>query len=243
MTRIASFHLVREHPGRQPLVLARLGTDRARLPRVDGLRFWRLLGTGAADDTAPSADLRRSALFAVWTDEAALDRFLDTHPIARRWRHASEHWHVRMLAAGGHGSWRGVEVLDLIDRDAAPGPVAVITRADVRRNAVAAFSRVGRDVSDEVRGADGLLGVVGIGEAPIGRLGTFSVWRSADHARRFATTMPRHREVVRRARAEQWYGEELFARFRPIASSGSWSSRDPLAGLLAGRSSTSRHDG
>lgn len=234
--RIASFHLVREHAGRQPLVMARLGTDRMRLSRVPGLRFWRLLGTGAADDTAPSADLRRSALFAVWTDESSLDRFLAEHPIARRWGHAAESWHVRLLGTGGHGAWRGTPVLDLIDAGSSDGPVAIITRADVHRSAVAAFSSVGRAVSDEVRTAEGLLSVVGIGEAPIGRLGTFSLWRSIEHVRRFAR-MPEHAEVVRRARAEGWYGEELFARFEPIASSGSWSGRDPLADVLGGSAS------
>lgn len=232
--RIASFHLVREHAGRQPLVMARLGADRLRLSKVPGLRFWRLLGTGAADDTAPSADLRRSALFAVWSDENALDTFLAEHPIARRWGHAAESWHVRLLGAGGHGSWRGAPVLDMIDEGSASGPLAIITRADVNRSAVRAFSTAGRSVSDEVRRAEGLLSVVGIGEAPVGRLGTFSLWRSREDAERFAG-MPEHLEVVRRTRDEGWYGEELFARFEPIASSGSWSGRDPLADVI-GRS-------
>jgi hypothetical protein len=226
---IASFHLVREHPGRQPLVLARLGTDRLRLRGVPGLRFWRLLGTGAGDDTAPSSDLRRSALFAIWEDPSDLDRFLDEHPIARRWRHAAESWHVRLRSAGGHGTWRGVPVVDLLDPGVDTGPIAIITRADVRLASWSAFSRAGRPVSDEVRAAAGLLGVVGIGEAPVGRLGTFSLWRSLDDARSFARDMPEHREVIHRTRAEQWYGEELFARFEPFASSGSWSGRDPLA--------------
>nr|MCU0260369.1 hypothetical protein [Ilumatobacteraceae bacterium] len=63
----------------------------------------------------------------------------------------------------------------------------------------------------------------------VGRLGTFSLWASADDARRFVA-LPEHREVVRRTRAEDWYGEELFARFEPYASAGTWSGVDPLAG-------------
>lgn len=210
-----------------------------RLSRVSGLRFWRLLGTGAADDTAPSADLRRTALFAVWSDESSLDRFLAEHPIARRWGHAQESWHVRLLGAGGHGAWRGAPVLDLIDEGSAAGPLAIITRAAVQRSAVRDFSSVGRTVSDEVRRAEGLLSVVGIGEAPLGRLGTFSLWRSLDHVERFARS-PQHLAVVRRARDEGWYGEELFARFEPFESSGSWAGRDPLADFV---DRSSRRDG
>jgi hypothetical protein len=229
MGRVASFHLVRERPWRAPLAMARLGLDRPRLSRTDGLVFWRLLGTGKSDDTGPSSDLRRTALFAVWDDEAALDRFMVSSSIARRWRHADEAWHVRLRGVGGHGTWRGVDVLDGLEPGTPDGPVAIITRADVERRAWRPFRRAGGPVSDEVRAADGLLAVVGIGEAPVGRLGTFSVWRSLADARRFSTSMPHHREVVRRTRAEQWYSEEMFARFEPYGSSGSWAGGDPLA--------------
>lgn len=229
MGSIASFHLVRDRPGRQLAVLARLGTDRLQLPGVAGLRFWRLLGTGDGANTGPGADLRRSALFAVWDDESDLDRFLGEHPIARRWADADEAWSVRLRSAGGHGTWRGAPVLDMIEPGRADGPLAVVTRADVRAGSWRAFRAAGVPVSDELQGADGLLAVVGIGEAPVGRLGTFSLWRSLDAARAYATQLPAHREVVRRTRTERWYGEELFARFEPYASTGTWDGVDPLA--------------
>jgi heme-degrading monooxygenase HmoA len=229
MARVASFHLVRERPWRSALAMARLGTDRLRLARVEGLVFWRLLGTGRGDDTGPSADPRRTALFAVWDDEAALDGFLAGSPVAQRWERAEEAWHVRLRGAGGHGTWRGVDPLAGLVEGATDGPLAIITRADVHRRSWRAFRAAGPAVSEELRTADGLLAVVGIGEAPVGRLGTFSLWRSLADVRHFAVGMPHHREVVRRTRDENWYGEELFARFEPYASSGSWGGADPLA--------------
>ncbi len=229
MARIASFHLIREPAWKTPIALARLGTDRLRLPRVDGLAFWRLLGTGSGNSTGGGADLARTAVFAVWEGEAALERFLTTHPIARRWERAEEAWHVRLRGVGGHGRWRGVDPLDGLEPGVRDAAVAIITRADVRRSAWKSFGAASAVVDAELHTAPGLIDVVGVGEAPIGRLATFSLWESLADARRFAYEMPDHVEVVRRTRAEQWYGEELFARFEPYASSGEWNGRDPLA--------------
>ncbi len=219
---VASFHLVRGASAWR--TLARLGTDRVSMRRVDGLRFLRLLGTGAGSDTGPGADLRRSAVFAVWEDDAAAAAF--EQRMATR-RPVVESWSVRLRGAGGHGTWRGVDVLGLIEQgDPGDGPVAVVTRADVRVRSWRPFRAAGPAVSREVAAADGLLAVVGIGEAPVGRLGTFSLWRDVTAMRAFAAS-PDHRAVVARTRAEQWYAEELFARFVPYASSGSWDGRDP----------------
>lgn len=228
MARIASFHLISEPTWKVPLTLARLGLDRSRLARTDGLRFWRLLGTGRGNHTGPGADLRRSAVFAVWEDEASLDRFMAEHAIARRWETAQEAWHVRLRTLGGHGLWKGVDPLDGMETGQSDGRIAVVTRADVRWGASRAFGRAGREVDAELHTAPGLIEVVGIGEAPVGRLATFSLWESTEAVRAFAYDMPRHREVIRQTRDGAWYSEELFARFEPFAASGHWNGRNPL---------------
>jgi hypothetical protein len=226
MSRVASFHLVRDDS--VMVAMSHLAIDRPRLRHTPGLRFWRLLGTGKGADTAPSADVRRTAMFAVWDGEADLDRFLAESSVARRWATTAEQWHVRLRALGGHGSWRGVDVLDGLTPGTDAGPIAVVTRADVRQSAWRAFRAAGPAVSAELQEAPGLLAVAGVGELPVGRLGTFSVWSDVSSMRAFARS-PHHREVVRRTRDEGWYGEELFVRFEPYGSSGTWDGRDPLA--------------
>lgn len=232
MAHIASFHLVREPAGLVGAArnLAALGLDRVHLARTEGCLLWRLMGTGQGDDTAPSVDVRRRAVFALWRSEEHLDRFLERSPVVRRWQHADEVWQVRLRSRGGHGAWAGVQVMAGLEPAHRPdGPVGIITRADVERSAWRRFAAAGRPVNDELRRAAGLLAVVGVGEAPVGRQATFSLWRSLEDALAFADGMPAHRDVVRRTRTEQWYGEELFARFEPYASTGTWDGRDPLS--------------
>jgi heme-degrading monooxygenase HmoA len=229
MARIASFNLIRERRGRAPLAMARLGLDRPHLNRVEGLVFWRLLGTGSGSDTGPGADPRRTALFAVWESEADLDRFLAGHPIAQRWKRAEEQWSIRLRRLGGHGTWRGVNPLDGLEEGDRSGRVAIITRADVRRKSWRAFGAAGKEVDAELHTADGLIDVLGIGEAPVGRLATFSLWESMDAARTYAYSMPRHQQVIEQTRDGDWYAEEMFARFEPYGSTGTWAGRDPLS--------------
>ena len=154
MGRIASFHLVREATWRTPLAMGRLGTDRCRLDRMPGLAFWRLLGTGRADDTGPGIDPRRTALFAVWDGESTLDHFLAASAIGQRWQRtrrgvARAAAQPRRARLDGGASTRSPAWTPVT----ASGPIAVVTRADVRLGAWRTFGRAGRVVDRELHRA------------------------------------------------------------------------------------------
>ncbi len=236
-TPVATFHLLRERPGRAIVALARLGLDRRRLASTDGLLFWRLLGTGRASNTGPSIDARRTAVFAVWRNAASAERFEAS--MASRWVHLAESYHLRMVAIGGHGSWNGFDVIGAVraggptdSRSSTTGPVVVITRAEVRVRHLRQFTVAARQVNRQLRDTPGLLAVCGVGEAPIARQATLSIWQSAAHIEAFGARPGHHRETVARTRRDGWYGEELFARFRPIGARGTWNGDNPLAGLI-----------
>jgi len=223
---VASFHLGRFPSA--PAAIARVPRHRRALRDEPGLRFGRVLGTGRGRTMTASADLRRWAVFATWDDEGAARRFVDGS-LPRRWRRAGERFDVLLQPLGAHGSWDGVDpIAGAEPTDPGDGPVAVLTRATVRTRALPAFLRAVPPVDAHLHGTAGLLATVGIGERPIGRQATFSLWRDVGSVQRFAYRSAEHAEVVRRTRDEDWYGEEWFARFRPIWWSGSWEGAKPL---------------
>ena len=71
----------------------------------------------------------------------------------------------------------------------------------------------------------GLRLAVGIGEAPIGLQGTFSLWDSPAALNDFAHRREPHVDAIRRTATEGWYAEELFARFEVLSVDGEFAGR------------------
>jgi heme-degrading monooxygenase HmoA len=108
----------------------------------------------------------------------------------------------------------------------------VLTRATIRISRLKNFWSHVDEVAGLMTSAPGYVTSFGVGEAPVYRQATFSVWKSIDDVKNFAYKSREHAEVIKLTRSENWYSEELFARFRLVASFGSLDGKDPLNDLL-----------
>lgn len=209
-------------------MLAQMAFARRPLRLVRGLRFWKLLGTGVGFSLQPDFDCY--GMLAVWESAEDADVFFAASPLMAKFRErAAEIWTVRMTTVQAHGSWSGTNPFLPAASALSHGPLIVLTRATIRWSRLRAFWSSAPAANHSLAGVPGLLLTVGVGEAPVVRQATFSVWRSEADMRAFAYRTPVHAEVIRRTREECWYAEDLFARFAPIASVGTWGGCDPFS--------------
>jgi hypothetical protein len=208
-----------------------MAADRGHLRRTPGLRFAKLLGTGSGRTFTPlDADPRRWGLLAVWDDDTAASAFAGG-PLVRGWRRfAEEEWGTRLRPISARGRWSRQDPFGDPVPGSWDGPVAAVTRARLVVRRAARFWRAVPPVSADLHEAPGLRLALGIGEAPIGLQGTFSLWTSSSALNRFAYDRAPHAGVIERTNREGWYAEELFARFGVLSTSGTLDGVDPLIG-------------
>lgn len=232
---VVALHIWRVPAAGIPAALGRVAGSHLTLSRTPDLRFGKVLGTGNGSTfTVRDATPRRWALLTVWDRAADAERF-ERSPTVRRWDAAAgERWRALLEPLSSRGRWSRQEPFGHLENiPRYDGPVAALTRARIAPRKMATFWRAVPPVSADLHRSEGLLLALGVGEAPIGLQGTFSVWRSGRDLAAFAYRREPHRAAIRRTAEEGWYAEELFARFRLLDADGRIDGRDPLSGLAA----------
>lgn len=197
-----------------------------------GCSFWKLLGTGRDEGFSMRPDWQQWGLFAVWNTEDDFHQFNNTSVISKWWNtFTCERWTILLQPLQSHGKWGDVDPFAAIERDnTTSGPVVVLTRAKIKFSKLKAFWSAVSGVEDELAVATGRIKSIAIGETNY-LAATFSIWDNVENMKAFAYKPGKHAEVIKRARDEKWLTEDLFARFKPIASLGTLHGKDPLAGL------------
>lgn len=217
--------------------LRKMGFAAWQLGRLKGLQFGKMLGTGRGRGFSLKPDFGRYMLLTSWDTHENARAFLEGASLYQALSHRShEVFTVKLLPVMSRGEWNGRNpfVSSLAMPADYSGPVVALTRATIRLQKLPQFWRHVPGVSHETTQAKGLLAQTGMGELPIIQQATFSIWQDVDSLKSFAYKMQEHQAVIRKTRSQQWYSEELFARFIPVEASGSWNGENPLAGRLAG---------
>lgn len=179
--------------------------------RLPGVSFAKLMGTGTGKTFTPSdADLKQWAVLFVASDLAVIDE----SPFISRWKKRSTKVERYLLnPVSSHGEWSKRKPFEISAEPRTGGPVVAITRARLKTSQAIRFWKSIPPVVEDLHKAPGLIFSIGIGEAPIGLQGTFSLWQSESALRDFAYKNSPHRVAIENTKKFNWYSEELFARF------------------------------
>jgi len=205
-------------PSRFPRAIHAMGFDRFRLMLDKNVSFHKSLGTGKGETFTPSdANALQWGLIASVED---IEKF-DNSFVIKRWRKISvSDYRAVLEPISSHGQWAGKEPFVATAKDW-DGAVAAVTRARIKWSQNFRFWRSVPPVTISLKSAPGLIAAIGIGEAPIGLQGTFSLWESAAAIREFAYKGAAHQKAIADTSTYKWYSEELFARFAVLDQRGS----------------------
>ncbi|MBE0655993.1 MAG: DUF3291 domain-containing protein, partial [Bacteroidales bacterium] len=201
-----------------------------KMRRMDGLYFSKMLGTGGGFGYGFMPDFRTYALLTVWGDPEKASNFESGSEIMADFRkHCHEVYSIFLRPIQSRGKWSGFNPFIPSAQASDKGMLCVITRATLKfRYYIPFWKRVNR-VSKSHEGFPGLLFTKGIGERPWIMQATFSVWKSVSDMQSFAYEKSgRHFEAISTTKRMKGFKEELYARFQPLESRGTWRGKDPL---------------
>lgn len=118
--------------------------------------------------------------------------------------------------------------------EAAPrAPFAVLTRASIVPTKAVAFWRYAPAAQADLGHAKGCLLAMGLGEAPLVRQCTFSLWQDTDSMLQYAR-QGAHQVAIAAAYKHHFFSESLFVRMQVLHMAGVWMGRsyEPQAATL-----------
>ncbi len=202
-----------------PIAIVFMAINKIQLKKLPGISFVKMLGTGKGESFTPKdADPTRWGILVTVSENQISN--LDKSFVIRSWQKiCKKEYRVILKPISSHGFWSRKQPFSVEKFDWS-AKIAAVTRARIvwRKNVI--FWRAVPPVTESLHQSPGLLNAIGIGEAPIGLQGTFSVWKDAASLRDFAYKGKAHSEAIKATSAQQWYSEELFARFAVIEERG-----------------------
>ena len=202
---------------------AQMGLVPSKLQQNIGLKFFKLMGTGGGNGFSLWPDFGTYAFLGVWDNQKSADDFLNQNAIIQNYyQKCSSFRTIKMIPLKSHGLWSGQNPFKEQEPEVNDSklPVAVITRATLRRSRLLAFWKSVPAASKAIENATGIRYFKGIGEWPLVQQATLSLWDSFEDVKKFAYRDKTHAKIIKKTRSQKWYSEDLFARFHILSDTG-----------------------
>ena len=206
------------------LVLSAFGT-----PRWPGLVFQKVLGSGEQGGFGLKPGLNFQGLFSAFDNPQSANDFVEHAPQVKAYRDHTEEFFVAVLnPVSARGQWSGFELQAAPPDKETPYAatideplVASLTRASIRPFKARQFWAQSPDAEHDLGQAKDCLLAVGLGEAPLLRQATFSLWKNQAAMDAYARGGA-HKRAIQAAYGQRFFSESMFVRFRPLRLEGQW---------------------
>lgn len=226
----------------------RLAQGAGALKETPGLRFAKVMGSGHGGGFSLRPSPSHQGLITVFEYPEQAHAFLNGAFVAACHDRARESWSAMLSVESARGEWDGqawarTPVLasgpsqgmdqhpSQVDESVPTLPLAVITRASIHPAKTMAFWRYAPAAQTDLERAPGCLLAMGLGEVPLVRQCTFSLWRDTPSMLAYAHTGA-HQTAIEAAHRNGFFSESLFLRMRVLAQQGRWKTHEATVAAL-----------
>jgi hypothetical protein len=184
------------------------------LKSVPGLVFFKMLGSGYEGGFGLKPSLNRQALFLSFDTEVSALRFIQASTQFQAYqRHCSELLWAILLPYSVKGSWSGFQPAIVASKVPDEMPIAALTRASIRPSKAWAFWTKAGPAHAAIDQASGCQLAAGVGEAPVFRQATISIWNNVASMDQYARGGA-HLAAIKASYADNYFSESMFVRFK-----------------------------
>lgn len=225
----------------------RLVQGPAAIKDTPGLVFGKVMGSGHGGGFGLRPSATHQGFIGMFDSVERAQAFLEGDLITSVRQRAAEHWSGLLEVVSARGQWDGqawgvtprAEVATLGAADEGePRPLAALTRASIRPAKAMQFWRNAPPAQNAMQTADGCLLAMGLGEAPLVRQCTFSLWRDTPAMLAYAH-QGAHKQAIEAAYRHKYFSESMFVRMRLLSHEGQW----PLPSQVANSDNTETANG
>jgi hypothetical protein len=185
-----------------------------RFEKIEGLKFYKLLGSGGGDGFKPWPNWGVFAFLSHWDNRQVAEKaFAEEDLFCEFKKRTSKQKTFVLEPISGHGHWDGIMPFKDFYPENRDMPIAVLTRARIKWSWILLFWMKVPAVRKSMRESPNLIQAIGVGELPLIEQATFSVWKDLESLNQYAYSKGKHKEAIVQTRKVKWYSEEMFIRF------------------------------
>ena len=211
----------------------RLMAGSVGLKNVPGLLFSKVMGSGHGGGFSIRPSPSHQGLICRFSNIDSALKFLKGPQVSAMREHARESWSGLLAVTSSRGAWDQSPwpLTDEFSRkygDTLSGdkkqPLAVLTRASIVPSKTMSFWRYAPSAQAELDQAKGCLLAMGLGEIPLVRQCTFSLWQDTECMTQYAQHTS-HLQAIQAAYRHSFFSESLFVRMQLLNMHGVWKDR------------------